>query len=42
MVVFGSACFQFSAKIILELILLELHLSNLYDTDIKAYLLMNL
>lgn len=42
MTVFGSVCFQFGAKIILELILHDLHPFNLYNTDIKAYLLMNL
>lgn len=42
MVVFGSACFQFSAKIILELILYNLHHLNFCNAHIKAYLLMNL
>ncbi|MBB6362423.1 hypothetical protein HNP34_000519 [Acinetobacter lwoffii] len=41
MIVFGSGCFQFSAKIILELILHDLHYFNFCNTHIKAHLLMS-
>lgn len=36
MVVFGSACFQFSAKIILELILHDLHHFQLLQCSYKS------
>ncbi len=41
MIVSGSACFQFSAKIILKLILHDLHYFNFCNTHIKAHLLMS-